>query len=277
MLTEIAINVIASIVLLLFGYLSGQYRERKLYQGKNLEEYDFYPFALDDKQHLYFDSKKFSTGVRYFLRHRAPFPAQQLILVGEQNEVDSSLGGDDKVLYRKLYRKYGGDRILDDTAKYLENYKRIVRLIGDSFPDTGIEILLHNLSNPAKALCHIKNNITGRNIDAPATNLVLDLKTRRLQNKDKLNYELNIGARRFKCTTIPIYRERHGLVGAICINVDANYLTEEIRSTPEKLDAFIKALCKTDMVIDENILSRTEYANALAGKRHFRDFSFKPG
>ena len=85
-----------------------------------------------------------------------------------------------------------------DTAKYLENYKRIVRLIGDSFPDTGMKILLHNLTNPSKALYHIKNNVTGRNIDAPATNLVHDLKMRGMQNQDKLNYELNIGSRKFK-------------------------------------------------------------------------------
>jgi predicted transcriptional regulator YheO len=277
MLSEIVINILASAVLLIFGYFSGQYRERRSYQGKNLEEYEFYPFALDNKKSLYFDLKTFCKGVRYFLRHRDPFAAQQLILVGEQNNVDSSLTGDDKTQYQKLYNKFGGDKILDDTAKYLENYKRIVRLLGDSFPDTGIEILLHNLSNPAKALYHIKNNVTGRNVEAPATNLVLDLKMRRLQNKDKLNYELNIGARKFKCTTIPIYRERYGLVGAICINVDVNYLTEEIRNSTEKLDAFIKAVCKTDMVLDENILSKDEYEKALAGKRHFRDFSTVAG
>jgi predicted transcriptional regulator YheO len=132
--------------------------------------------------------------------------------------------------------------------------------------------LLHNLTNPAKALCYIKNTVTGRNIDAPATNLVLDLKTRRLQNQDKLNYELNIGARKFKCTTIPIYREGYGLVGAICVNVDANYLTEQVRERQENVDAFIAALCKTDMVLGENILSKAEHEKALAGKRHFRDF-----
>jgi predicted transcriptional regulator YheO len=176
-----------------------------------------------------------------------------------------------------LYHKFGGDKILDDTAKYLENYKRIVRLIGDSFPDTGMEILLHNLTNPAKALYQIKNNVTGRSIEAPATNLVLDLKTRRLQNQDKLNYELNIGARKFKCTTIPIYRENYGLVGAICINLDVNYLKEDVQSSTEKVDAFINALCKTDMVLDENILSKDEYEKALAGKRHFRDFTTVAG
>ena len=277
MLSEVLINVLASAILLVFGYFGGQYRERKSYQGKNLEEYEFYPFALDEKKLLYFDLKRFCTGVRYFLRHRDYFAARQLILVGEQNDVVNSLTGDDRAQYRKLYHKFGGDKILDDTAKYLENYKRIVRLIGDSFPDTGMEILLHNLTNPAKALYQIKNNVTGRSMEAPATNLVLDLKTRRLQNQDKLNYELNIGARKFKCTTIPIYRENYGLVGAICINLDVNYLKEEIQSSTEKVDAFIKALCKTDMVLDENILSKDEYEKALAGKRHFRDFTTVAG
>jgi predicted transcriptional regulator YheO len=272
MFSELLINVFASAVLLLFGYFGGQYRERRLQRGKNLDDYDFYPFALDENKVLFFDSEKFITGVRYFLKHRDNLGARQLILVGQQNDIENRLEADDKEDYRKLFRKYDGARILDDSVQYLENYKRIVRLIGDSFADTGIESFLHNLTNPAKALYHIKNNVTGRNIEAPATNLVLDLKMRRMQNQDKLNYELNIGSRKFKCTTIPIYRENHGLVGAVCINVDANYLNGEVRNDKAKLDAFIDALCKTDMVLDENILSKDEYEKALAGKRHFRDF-----
>ena len=272
MFSELLINVFASAVLLIFGYFGGQYRERRLQRGKNLDDYDFYPFALDENKVLYFDIEKFIAGVRYFLKHRDNLGARQLILVGQQNDIENRLEADAKEDYRKLFRRYDGARILDDSVQYLENYKRIVRLIGDSFPDTGIEILLHNLTNPAKALYHIKNNVTGRDIESPATNLVLDLKMRRMQNQDKLNYELNIGSRKFKCTTIPIYRENHGLVGAICINVDANYLDGEVRNDKAKLDAFIDALCKTDMVLDENILSKDEYEKALAGKRHFRDF-----
>ena len=272
MFSELLINVFASAVFLVFGYFGGQYRERRLHQGRNLDEYGFYPFALDENKVLFFDLDKFCTGVRHLLKRRDNIAARQLVLVGQQNGVENSLTGEDKTLYRKLYNRIGGDEILDDTAKYLENYKRIVRLIGDSFPDAGLEILLHNLTNPAKALYHIKNNVTGRNIEAPATNLVLDLKMRRLQNQDKLNYELNIGSRKFKCTTIPIYREDYGLVGAICINVDVNYLKDEVRNDKRQLDTFIEALCKTDMVLDENILSKDEYQKALKGKRHFRDF-----
>lgn len=272
MFAEILINVFASAILLVFGYFGGQYRERRLHKGKNLEEYDFYPFALDEKKMLFFDLAKFSAGVQHFLKHRDYRAARQLILVGQQNDVGNRLAGNDGVRYQRVYRLYGGDKILDDTAQYLDNYKRIVRLIGDSFPDTGIEILLHNLTNPARALCQIRNNVTGRDIDAPATNLVLDLKMRRMQNQDKLNYELNIGARKFKCTTIPIYRENYGLVGAICINVDVNYLQQQVRKDKANLDAFMDSLCKTDMMLDENILGKDEYEKAMAGKKHFRDF-----
>jgi hypothetical protein len=38
---ELAINVLASVILLGFGFFGGKYRERGLQQGRNLEEYDF--------------------------------------------------------------------------------------------------------------------------------------------------------------------------------------------------------------------------------------------
>ena len=272
---ELAVNVLASAILLGFGFFGGKYRERRLHKGRNLEEYDFYPFDVDENKNLFLDLDRFSDGVTHLLRHQDRMAAEQLILIGQQNNAESRLTGDALRDYLKFYSKYGGDKVMDDTVRYLENYERIVRLIGESFPDTGIEILLHNLSNPAKALAHLQNNVTGRNVGAPATNLVHDLKTRRLQNQDKLNYELNIGSRKFKCTTIPIYREGLGLVGAVCINVDYNYLDQVVRNDAEKRGLFLDALLRTEMVLDENILSKDEYDNARQGKRHFRDFSYQ--
>jgi predicted transcriptional regulator YheO len=273
MLIELAINILASAILIAGGYFGGMYRERRSRQGKNLEEYGFYPFGVDDAGNVYFDLARFLEAVDHLLRHRNDVAGRQLILIGSQNDVEHALRAEDRARYTRFYRRYGGDEIRMDTAKFLANFKRIVRLIGDSFPDTGIEILLHDLTNPTTALTVIKNNVTGRDIEAPATNLVLDLKRRRQAKQDKLNYELNIGHRKFKCTTIPIFREPDGLVGAICINVDVNYLTEEVLAHKDRLQAFIRNLCKTDMKLDENILSRDEYEKALAGKRHFRDFS----
>ncbi|MFN2507854.1 MAG: PAS domain-containing protein [Chthoniobacterales bacterium] len=134
-----------------------------------------------------------------------------------------------------------------------------------------MEILLHDLSNPSHSLVVLENNVTGRNLRDGTTNLVIDLKKRQLLHEDKLNYELNIGARRFKCTTIPIIRKEFGVVGAICINIDANYLTEEVMRDAEKVRAWFESFCRVDMQLDENILSRDEYAKALKGKRHFKD------
>lgn len=274
--SELAIDVFASVILLGFGFLFGKYRERRLQHGRNLEEYDFYPFDVDEKKHLFLDLDRFSDGISHLLRHRDQTAAEQLILIGQQNNVEARLTGDALRKYLKFFTRYGGKGVMDDTARFLENYERIVRLIGESFPDAGIEILLHNLSNPAKALAQLHNNVTGRNVGAPATNLVHDLKTRRLQNQDKLNYELNIGSRKFKCTTIPIYREKLGLVGAMCINVDFRYLDEVVRNDSGKRDLFLDAILRTDMMLDENILSKDEYENAKKGKRHFRDYSYSP-
>src|SRR5438445_229194 len=83
-----------------------------------------------------------------------------------------------------------------------------------------------------------------------------------------------IGARRFKCTTIPILRKDFGIVGAICINIDANYLTEEVMQSKERIEAWFKNFCRTDMQLDENILSKDEYAKAMKGQRHFKDEAF---
>lgn len=273
-LVNILSGLIVSVILFGFGYLIGKRRERNKFKGRNIEEYDFYPFDLDGEKHLYFNSKDFRLGIYYFLKNRDYLAARQLILLGEQNGIREKLNHEDLKQYLKLYQKYEGDSIFNDNAEFLENYKRIVRLVGESFPNLGIEILLHDLSNPAKSLCAIENNITGRKIETGATNLVLDLKIRKMQSRDKLNYELNIGSRKFKCTTIPIFKKEYGLVGAICINVDVNFLKGHVMSSLEKIENFFDIFCLTEMKLDENILSKAEYELALKGKKHWKDEKF---
>ena len=72
-------------------------------------------------------------------------------------------------------------------------------------------------------------------------------------------------------SSFQIIRKEYGVVGAICINVDANYLTEEVMNDAEKVKNFFETFCRTDMQLDENILSKDEFARALKGKRHFKD------
>ena len=276
--SELSINVIASIIVSLVflaaGFVWGKYKERRRRFGRNLEEYDFYPFTVTRENFGEFSLKDFRLGMHYFLKNNDYTAARQLIFIGEQNNVRGQLEPAEQKVYAKLFEKYNGRKIADDTTEFLENYVRIVRLIGKSFPNTGIEILLHNLADPAHSLITLENNVTGRHLRDGTTNLLIDLKKRQLQNEDKLNYELNIGARKFKCTTIPISRKDFGIVGAICINVDVNYLTDEVMKDHERIEAWFKNFCRMDMQLDENILSKDEYAKALKGKRHFKDDAF---
>ena len=270
---EIGINVIASIiaslVFLAAGFVWGKYKERRRKFGRNLDEYDFYPFTVSRENFGEFSLKDFRLGMHYFLKNEDHTAARQLIFIGEQNNVRTQLEPTEQKVYAQLFDKYDGKKIADDTHEFLENYERMVRLIGKSFPNTGIEILLHNLADPAHSLVALENNVTGRRLRDGTTNLLIDLKRR--ENEDKLNYELNIGSRKFKCTTIPIKRKEFGIVGAICINIDVNYLTDEVLKSQERLGTFFQNLCRTDMQLDENILSKDEYAKALKGKRHFKD------
>ena len=275
---DITVNVIASIIasalLLAAGFLWGKYKERQRF-GKKLEEYDFYPYTINRDNFPEFSLKDFRLGMHYFLRNFDPTAARQLIFIGEQNNVRTQLEPAEQKVYARLFDRYEGKKIADDTREYLENFTQIVRLLGKSFPNLGVEILLHDLSNPSRSLVALENNVTGRNLHDGTTNLVIDLKKREVSHEEKLNYELNLGARKFKCTTIPIIRKEYGVVGAICVNVDANYLTEEVLSGSEKVVNFFQTFCRTDMQLDENILSRDEYAKALKGKRHFKDSRFE--
>lgn len=271
---DVTINVVASIIasaiLLGAGFVWGKYKERKRF-GRRLEEYDFYPYTINRDNFPEFSLNNFRLGMHYFLRNQDPTAARQLIFIGEQNNVRSQLEPPEQKVYARLFDCYDGRKIADDTSAYLENFARIVRLVGKSFPNTGIEILLHDLSNPTHSLVVLENNVTGRNLRDGTTSLVIDLKKRQLAHEDKLNYELNIGARRFKCTTIPIIRKDYGVVGAICINIDANYVTEEVLRDGDKVRAWFESFLRVDMQLDENILSRDEYAKALKGKRHFKE------
>jgi YheO-like PAS domain len=272
---ELSVNVIASVITsLLFlavGFVWGKYKERRRTFGRNLDEYDFYPFTVTRENFGEFSLKDFRLGMHYFLKNEDHTAARQLIFIGEQNNVRAQLEPAEQKVYAQLFEKYDGKKIADDTNEYLENYMRLVRLIGKSFPDSGVEILLHNLADPAHSLIVLENNVTGRHLRDGTTNLLIDLKKRQLDNEDKLNYELDIGARKFKCTTIPIVRKEFGVVGAICINVDVNYLTDDVMKDRDRIETWFRSFCRTDMRLDENILSKDEYAKALKGKRHFKD------
>jgi predicted transcriptional regulator YheO len=272
LLAELAVNMVASLILFAGGFLVGKRRERALLAGRNLEQYEFYPFTVDGNGFPDFSLAHFQRGVRHLLAHPDATAAAQLIVLGEQNGVRYQLGPEALAEYEKLYGRNQGRRVMQDSSDFLENYRRIVRLLGATFRDMGIEILLHDLVNPSRSItCIAGGEVTGRAEGMGTTSLVIDLKRRRVLNQDKLNYELTIGARHFKCTTIPIVREPYGIVGAICMNIDINYISDHVLASAQNIREFFERYSAVDMQLDENILSRPEFERALAGKRHWKD------
>jgi predicted transcriptional regulator YheO len=269
---NVLVEVIVGVLLLVAGILIGRWRERKRLRGRSLDDYDFYPYASTRENFAEFSLKDFRLGMHYFLRNADPRAARQLLFIGEQNDVRNQLDAAERGAYERLYAKYDGKSIADDTHEFLDNYRNLVRLFGRTFPQMGIEVLLHDLSNPTRSIVAIEGGeTTGRSLHMGTTTLLIDLKRRRALNQDKLNYELNIGSRRFKCTTVPIVRKDYGVVGAVCINIDVNYVRDEVLASAERIREFFARYGQTDMQLDENILSRDEYQQALRGKRHFRD------
>src|ERR1700761_3255163 len=116
--SDITINVIASViasaVLVAIGFAGGKYKERRRF-GRNLEEYDFYPFTIDRNNVPEFSLNNFRLGVHYFLKNNDYAAARQLIFIGEQNNVRSQLEPAEQKEYAKLFDRYNGNKIADDT------------------------------------------------------------------------------------------------------------------------------------------------------------------
>lgn len=270
-LTTMLSEFTASALLVVSGFLIGRYRERRRLKGRDLHQYDFYPYIPTPEKFAEFSLKDFRLGLHVLVRSHDSRAARQLIFIGEQNNVRQQLDAPDLRVYEKLYKKFHGATVTDDSREFLDNYRNLARLIGRTFPHMGIEVLVHDLSNPSRSITSIEGGeVTGRALEMGTTTLLVDLMRRVNQNQDKLNYELNIGSRRFKCTTIPILRKDYGVVGAFCINIDINYISDYVVASPEHSAEFFRRYSHTDMQLDENILSKDEFRRAQAGKRHFR-------
>ena len=107
-------GLLGSAIVFAGGFLVGRYREQRRVKGRNLEDYDFYPFVVDRDNFPQFDLAAFRRGVSHFLDHSDPMAARQLIFIGEQNEVRHQLDRLALAEYDRLYDKYGGASIAED-------------------------------------------------------------------------------------------------------------------------------------------------------------------
>src|SRR5258705_2310478 len=91
-LIHIIAEVVTTIVLVIGGFFLGKLREkRRLSKGKNLEEYDFYPFSVNRENFSEFDLQRFRLGMHYFMKKYDYTASRQLIFIGEQPNIHSKL------------------------------------------------------------------------------------------------------------------------------------------------------------------------------------------
>jgi predicted transcriptional regulator YheO len=145
-----------------------------------------------------------------------------------------------KDLYDKLISKYNLRNFLNEFQKeqnkIFDNYIRMVNDIGDTFKDVHMEILLHNIRNPLRSIIALRNTekISKRQKFDPSTRFVVQF----VKNQGKmLMEEMNQGSKvrylkqfnktkQVKATTTPIFHERYGLIGILCINIDIDAMKE---------------------------------------------------
>src|SRR5215467_3581914 len=110
--SELGINVIASIIVslvfLALGFLWGKYKERRKKFGRNLEEYDFYPFTVTRENFGEFSLKDFRLGMHYLLKNEDHTAARQLIFIGEKNNVRAKLEPAEQKVYAKFFKSTAG-------------------------------------------------------------------------------------------------------------------------------------------------------------------------
>src|SRR5580693_1461973 len=109
----------ASALLLGAGFLVGRYRERKRLKGKDLHQYDFYPYVASPEKFAEFSLKDFRLGVHVLIRSSDARAARQLIFIGEQNNVRQLLSPSDLRAYERLFSKFHGASVSADSREFL--------------------------------------------------------------------------------------------------------------------------------------------------------------
>ncbi|MEU0396982.1 PAS domain-containing protein [Streptomyces sp. NPDC006208] len=130
----------------------------------------------------------------------------------------------------------------------LREAETIVTAIGRMFPGL-CEVVLHDLRNPEHAIRAIENNLSGRSVGDPAT----ELGVARIQDPHYPNIIQNYAGtfpdgRPTKSTSIGIRNSKGDYVGAVCLNLDVSLFATVARSlhnlvrTDEQEQSFTESL-----------------------------------
>ncbi len=105
--------------------------------------------------------------------------------------------------------------------RYIKLFRPVMTAMCDLFGDS-IEFILHDLSTPQSSVVEIVGNVTGRQIGAPCTNLVMEVLKREGDDaNDILSYpSIAKDGRQMRSSTIFIRNDAGHIVGCMCYNID---------------------------------------------------------
>jgi predicted transcriptional regulator YheO len=102
----------------------------------------------------------------------------------------------------------------------LEQLKSVARGLGETFAPF-CEVVVHDLRHPKHAIVAIENNLSGRKIGDPATELGLARMADRTYPELLTNYPNQFAdGRQVKSTSIGVKDSRGSYIAALCLNVD---------------------------------------------------------
>lgn len=160
-----------------------------------------------------------------------------------------------------------------ERERIFRSLAQIADAIVETFP-RAFEVVIHDLSQPHKSICHIVGDVTKRRAGGPVTDLVVKALQREGGNiRDRYNYKTTTkDGRTLKSTTVFIRDSTGTVVAAFCINFDmtdflslANAL-EIFTTTANAFDSNGKAETFA-MSVTETIMAVFEQEAAKIGKQ----------
>lgn len=229
-------------------------------EGKRLFQHSgFYPIVLSEENIPSLSQSIFEKAIKRFLKdkHYDRLAAMDLVYLREDNFPDKKdiLSDEGLRQYNKLVKKYDLHKYIEsfreENERIFSNFKRLVNNIGDTLSNVHMELVLHNARNPIRSVVALRNTrgISNRKMFDPSTRFVVQYVENQgrqlikaMEGGSKVGYLKHLGpGRQVKATTIPLYDERYGLVGILCLNIDI----ESVNSLDAKgRDEFFKNYLK---------------------------------
>lgn len=199
---------------------------------------EYYPVDLEEGTNRpSINAERFGKAVKYLLDDADdPLAATDLVYLRVDNlpHAPDVLPTNRLQQYEAFVRKYRLEAFIanfeQEKHRVFRNYVRLVNDIGGTLRDVFFEILLHDVRNPIRSIIAAQNSerVSGRRVFDPSTRFVVQYVRNQgrelfaaMEGGSKVAYFKQFTrTKQVKATTTPVYDDRYGLVGILCMNID---------------------------------------------------------